>query len=44
MMLAGLRVPNEAIPELADLVRYGGADDLADRLEAAIETGVQLLA
>ena len=43
-MLAGLPVPIYAVHELADLVRDAGADDLADRLEAALETDVKLLA
>jgi hypothetical protein len=44
MMLAGLPVPAEAVDELAGLVREAGADDLADRLERALETEVKLLA
>ena len=44
MMLAGLPVPNDAVHEAADLVRDAGADDLADRLEHALETEVKLLA
>jgi hypothetical protein len=44
MMLAGLPVPNDAVHELADLVRESGADDLADWPERALETDVKLLA
>ena len=43
-MLAGLPVPNDAVDELADLVRAAGADDVADRLERAVADGVSLLA
>jgi hypothetical protein len=43
MMLAGLPVPNDAAQELADLVRDAD-DDLADRLERALDTEVKLLA
>jgi hypothetical protein len=31
MMLAGLRVPADAVEELAPLVRDSGGDELADR-------------
>ena len=34
MMLAG---PNDAVFELAAIVRHVGADELADRLESAVE-------
>ena len=44
MMLAGLPVPDDAVDEAGDLVRDAGADDLADRLEHALETEVKLLA
>jgi hypothetical protein len=44
MMLAGLPVPADAVHELVGLVRDAGADDLADRLERALETEVKLLA
>jgi hypothetical protein len=44
MMLAGLSVPDDAVDELAELVRAAGADDLADRLERAVADGVALLA
>lgn len=44
MMLAGLPVPNDAVHELANVVRDAGSDDLADRLERALETEVKLLA
>ena len=36
MMLAGLPVPNDAVHELADLVRDLGGDELADRLKRAL--------
>jgi hypothetical protein len=42
MMLAGL--PTDAVHELAGLVRYVGADDLADRLDRAVADDVKLLA
>ena len=44
MMLAGLPVPADAIPELASLVRDAGAYDLADRLERALADDTKLLA
>jgi hypothetical protein len=44
MMLAGLPVPDDAIDELAELVRAAGADDLADRLEQALTDSVKLIA
>ncbi len=44
MMLAGLPVPDGAVHELAHPIREAGADDLADRLEQALETEVKLLA
>lgn len=43
MMLAGLPVPAAATAELATIVRSAGADELADRLEQAIELGTKLL-
>ena len=44
MMLAGIPVDGAATSELAAMVRADGADDLADRLEQALEDGVALLA
>jgi hypothetical protein len=44
MMLAGLPVPNDAVAELATIVRGAGADELADRLERALTDEVKLLA
>jgi hypothetical protein len=45
MMLNGLPVPSYAVDdELADLVRAAGADELAHRLERALETEVKLVA
>lgn len=44
MMLAGVRVANSAIAELAWLVREAGADRLADRLERAVTDPVSVLA
>ena len=44
MMLAGLPVPDDAVDELAALVRSAGADDLADRLARALDNDVKLLA
>ena len=44
MMLAGVPVHADAVAELADSVRATGADDLADRLEVALDDGVALLA
>ena len=43
-MLAGLPVPNDAVDELAQLVRAAGANDVADRLERALAEKVKLLA
>ena len=43
-MLAGLRVPNDAVEDLADLVWGAGADELADRLDPAVADEVKLLA
>ena len=43
-MPAGVPVPNEAVDELANLVRDAGADELADRLELALDDDVKLLA
>ena len=40
MMLAGLPVPDEAVDELAVLVRAAGGDDLADRPERAVADDV----
>ena len=36
-MLTGLPVRDDAVDELAALVRASGADDLADRLERVVE-------
>lgn len=44
MMLAGLPVPDDAIEELAALVRVAGAVELANRLEQALDDKVKLLA
>ena len=43
-MLAGLPVPNDAVDELAALVRATGADELADPLDRAVADEVKLLA
>ena len=40
MMLADLPVPADVVEELAALVRDVGADDLADRLEGAVDDDV----
>ena len=40
MMLAGVPVQADAVAELADIVRTTGADDLADRLERALDDDV----
>jgi hypothetical protein len=37
-------VPNDAVEDLAGLVRAAGADELADRLERAVTEDVKLLA
>ena len=44
MILAGVPVFADAVAELADTVRATGADDLADRLEVALDDDVKLLA
>lgn len=44
MMLAGIPVDTDSTTELAHLVRAAGADDLADRLEVALDDDVKLLA
>ena len=44
MMLAGVPVHADAVAELADTVRTIGADELADRLEVALDDDVKLLA
>ena len=44
VMLAGVPVPDAAAAELAGIVREAGADDLADRLERAVDDDVKLLA
>ena len=44
MQLAGVPVPNEAVEELAVLLRDAGADELADRLDRALSDEVRLLA
>jgi len=43
-MLAGVPVFADAVAELADTVRPTGADELADRLEQALDDDVALLA
>ena len=43
-MLAGLPVPDDAVAELAGLVRAAGADELADRLDRALAYVAKLLA
>jgi hypothetical protein len=43
-MLAGLPVPDDAVADLARLVRGARADDLADRLDRAVADEVKLLA
>ena len=43
-MLAGIPVANEAVGDLARLVRDAGGDHLADRLEQALVDEVKLLA
>ena len=43
-MLAGLPVPDDAVADLAQLVRFEGADDLAGRLERALAYDARLLA
>ena len=44
MMLAGVPVLADAVSELAKTVRASGADELADRLERALDEDVKLLA
>ena len=44
MMLAGVPVLADAVAELAGTVRTIGADELANRLEVALEDDVKLLA
>lgn len=44
MMLAGLPVPAGVFEQLAFLVRLAGPDELADRLELALDNQVKLLA
>lgn len=44
MMLAGLPVPPDAVQTLAMLIRDSGGDELADRLDRAVEDDVKLLA
>jgi hypothetical protein len=44
MMLAGIPLPPPAIAELASMVRAIGADELADRLERAVQDDVKILA
>lgn len=43
VMLAGLPIPATATAELASMVRATGADELADRLERALDDEVKLL-
>jgi hypothetical protein len=44
MMLAGVPVLADAVAKLADMVRAADADELADRLEQALDDDVALLA
>ena len=44
MMLAGVPVPADAVAELAAAIRATGADEVADRLEGALDKDVKLLA
>ena len=44
VMLAGVPVEPDAVAELAATIRTTGADDLASRLEGAVDDGVALLA
>ena len=44
MMLAGLPVLDDAVEDLAQMVRAAGADALAGRLEQAVDDVVALLA
>ena len=44
MMLAGLTVPDGAVEELASLLRDSGAEELADRLDRALDAEVKLIA
>ncbi len=44
MMHAGIPVDAASTTELAELVRAAGADELADRLERALDDDVKLLA
>jgi len=43
-MLAGVPVPDATAAELASIVRAVGAEELADRLEQAVDDDVKLLA
>ena len=43
MMLAGVPVLAGVVAEVADPVRATGTDDLADRLERALDDGLALL-
>ena len=44
MMLADVPVPDHAVEKLASCCRFADADELADRLERALDDGVSLLA
>ena len=44
MMLAGPTVPDGAVEELASLLRDSGAEELADRLDRALDAEVKLIA
>lgn len=44
MMLLGLPVPDNAVDDLAEIVRAAGSDDLADRLERPRTDGVKQIA
>ena len=44
MMLAGVPIALEWVPEIARMVKVAGAVELADRLDRAVNDGVALLA
>ena len=44
VMLAGVPVADDSVAELAGIVRTAGADELAGRLERALDDEVKLLA
>ena len=43
-MLAGVPVSADSVAELASIVRASGADELADRVDQALDDQVRLLA